>query len=135
MARQPAGKGDDADARKANRKKVQAQLDASAARVEALVTAARKRRQAQRDAGDTQAARRTLKYIDRLRQVENDILRTRIKLIDESDEMAALIAGFKQINKDMSVTRNELQDMARDLNRAAKVIGALEKLVARAALL
>lgn len=119
--------------REKNRKKIQSKLDASADRIEKIITAARKRRQAQRDAGDRAGAAATLKLIDRARRVENNILRTQIKVIDNSEKVKKLLKEFKAVNDDLKKASDDLKDLAKKLERVAKVIGILEKILKKVA--
>ena len=121
------------DERKANRGKVLMKLDASADRIEKLITSARKRRQVQRDAGDKKGAAASLKMIDRARRVENNILRARIKVIDNSEAVRKLLNDFKAVNDDLKTVREDLKDLTKNLERVAKVIGVLEKILKKVA--
>ena len=121
------------DEREANRRKVQSKLDASADRVEKIITSARKRRQAQRDAGDKTGAATTLRLIDRARRVENNVLRARIKVIDNSEAVRKLLDDFKAVNDDLKTVREDLKDLAKNLERVAKVIRILENILKKVA--
>jgi len=119
--------------REINRKRILRSLDTSADRIERVITAARKRRQIQRDAGDNIGAAASLNLIDRARRVENTILRTKIRVIDNSDEVKKLIGKFKAVNKDLKAASEELTSLANDLKSVAKLIGVLEKIIAKVA--
>ena len=133
MAREPKPKKATPEEREKNRRKIQAELDASEDRIRKVISAAAKRRQKQRDAGNSKGARATLNFIDRCRVVELDILRAQIKFVDNSKAVAELIKTFKQTNKDLAAERKELEDLAKTLKRIGKIVGVLEKLILKVA--
>ena len=133
MAREPKPKKATPEEREKNRRKIQAELDASEDRIRKFISAAAKRRQKQRDAGNSKGARATLDFIDRCRVVELDILRAQIKFVDNSKAVAELIKTFKQTNKDLAAERKELEDLAKTLKRIGRIVGVLEKLILKVA--
>ncbi len=133
MAREPKPKKATPEEREKNRRKIQAELDASEGRIRKVISAAAKRRQKQRDARNSKGARATLDFIDRCRVVELDIMRAQIKFVDNSKAVAELIKTFKQTNKDLAAERKELEDLAKTLKRIGKIVGVLEKLILKVA--
>ena len=79
------------------------------------------------------SAKATLRLIDRMRWIANDIRRTKIKVIDNSQQVQKLIAAFRKVNGELKDVREDLKDLAKTLETVGKLLGVLEKILKKVA--